>query len=244
MSDEKNYGWCLDFIDKDKVNVLCEIGSRDGLDSIYLAETLETKENYLFEPDPDLGLEIEENIINTKGSEKFNFMNIALGEESKKETFKAVDVDKYTNKGVGSFFDINFDNREKSDPDYKREPIQKEIEVEIKRYDDLSLPAPDLIAMDVQGYELSVLKGFGKIINDVYAIVLESSISENYLGGSRVLDVYKFLNKNNFKLVKNTRNDSNKGLIREALMYNLRKKKNYIPDINLLFINKTIIKNI
>ena len=64
MSDEKNYGWCLDFIDKDKVNVLCEIGSRDGLDSIYLAETLETKENYLFEPDPDLGLEIEENIIN------------------------------------------------------------------------------------------------------------------------------------------------------------------------------------
>ena len=73
---------------------------------------------------------------------------------------------------------------------------------------------------------------------------MESSISENYLGGSRVLDVYKFLNKNNFKLVKNTRNDSNKGLIREALMYNLRKKKNYIPDLDLLFINKTIIKNI
>jgi len=244
MSEEKNYGWCLDFIIKDKVNILCEIGSRDGLDSIYLAETLETKANYLFEPDPDLGIEIKENIKNTEASEKFNFMNIALGEESKKETFKAVDTDKYNNKGVGSFFDINFDNREKNDSDYKRESIQKEIEVEIKRYDDLNLPTPDLIAMDVQGYELSVLKGFGKIINDVYAIVLESSISENYFGGSRVLEVYKYLYKNNFKLVKNTRNDSNRGLIREALMYNLTRKKSYIPDINLLFINKTIIKNI
>lgn len=244
MSDEKNYDWCLDFINKNKINVLCEIGSRDGLDSIYLAETLETNENYLFEPDPDLGLEIKKNINNAKGSEKFNFINIALGEESKKETFKAVDMEKYDNKGVGSFFDINFENREKSDADYKREPIQKEIEVEIKRYDDLSLPTPDFIAMDVQGYELSVLKGFGKIINDVYAIALESSISENYIGGSRVLDVYKFLNKNNFKLVKNTRNDSNIGLIKEAFMYNLRKKKNYIPDFNLLFINKKIIKNI
>ena len=244
MSDEKNYDWCLDFINKNKINVLCEIGSRDGLDSIYLAETLETNENYLFEPDPDLGLEIKKNINNAKGSEKFNFINIALGEESKKETLKAVDMEKYDNKGVGSFFDINFENREKSDADYKREPIQKEIEVEIKRYDDLSLPTPDFIAMDVQGYELSVLKGFGKIINDVYAIALESSISENYIGGSRVLDVYKFLNKNNFKLVKNTRNDSNIGLIKEAFMYNLRKKKNYIPDFNLLFINKKIIKNI
>lgn len=244
MNDESNYNWCLDFINKDKVNILCEIGCLDGLDSIYLSETLQTKENYLFEPDPDLGLTIEENISNTKDSEKFKFMNIALGEESKKGTFKAVDTDKYWNRGVGSFFNINFDNREKSDPDYKRDPIHKEIEIEIKRYDDLGLPAPDLIAMDVQGYELKVLKGFGKIINDVYAIVLETSISENYFGGSRVLDIFKFLNKNNFKLVKNTRNDLNRGLIKEAIIYNVRKKKNYIPDINLLFINKTKVKNI
>ena len=35
----------------------------------------------------------------------------------------------------------------------------KEIDVEIQRYDNLKLKAPDLIAMDVQGAELKVLKG-------------------------------------------------------------------------------------
>ena len=56
-----------------------------------------------------------------------------------------------------------------------------------KRYDNLKLKAPDLIAMDVQGAELKVLKGFGKDISNTYAIILETCISNNYIGGSKLL---------------------------------------------------------
>ena len=37
------------------------------------------------------------------------------------------------------FFDINFDNRDTSDDDFQRGSVQKEIDVEIQRYDNLKL---------------------------------------------------------------------------------------------------------
>ena len=96
---------------------------------------------------------------------------------------------------MGSFFDINFDNRDTSDDDFQRGSVQKEIDVEIQRYDNLKLKAPDLIAMDVQGAELKVLKGFGKDISNTYAIILETCISNNYIGGSKLLEIYNFLKR-------------------------------------------------
>lgn len=57
---------------------------------------------------------------------------------------------------------------------------------------------PTLIAMDVQGAELAVLKGFGKKLKDVKAIILETSFTENYLGGSTFGEIDKFLSRNGF----------------------------------------------
>ena len=108
----------------------------------------------------------------------------------------------------------------------------------MKRYIDLDIDIPDLIAMDVQGAELSVLKGFEEKLKEVYAVILETSISENYKGGSTFLNIYRYMKSKNFKLVINTRSHNNSGLIWEAIKYTLLRRKNYIPDINVLFINK------
>ncbi len=234
---ENNYGWCFHLLDAKKISSIAEIGSRDGLDAILLSSYFNSKSCYIFEPDPELGVLIRDNLKKSEGSTEKEFFNIALGEESKTVTFKSVDRSKYENLGVGSLHEINFDNRETTDGDYKRKSVQKDIEVEMKKYIDLDIDTPDLIAMDVQGAELSVLKGFEDKLKEVYAVILETSISENYKGGSTFLSIYRYLTSQNFKLVSNTRNDKNSGLIWEAIKYALRRRKNYIPDINLLFIN-------
>ena len=68
----------------------------------------------------------------------------------------------------------------------------------------MNLETPDLIAMDVQGAELDVLKGFEHQLNEVKFIILETNISENYIGASKFLEVHSFL-KNNFMLHLNSR---------------------------------------
>ena len=234
-----NYAWCLNHLNKDKIDIIAEIGSRDGLDSIFLNNYFNSSISYVFEADPSLIYLIEKNLETNSVDSKYRVFNLALSDEEKTGKFKAVDQKKYDNHGVGSFFDINFDNRDTSDDDFQRGSVQKEIDVEIQRYDNLKLKAPDLIAMDVQGAELKVLKGFGKDISNTYAIILETCISNNYIGGSKLLEIYNFLKKD-FKLVKNSRNDSNFKLILEAYKYNFLSEKKYIPDINLLFVNKKL----
>jgi FkbM family methyltransferase len=234
---ENNYGWCLDSIDSNRISTIAEIGSRDGLDAIFLSSHFNSKNCFIFEPDPELGNLIRDNLEKSDESTEKKFFNIALGEESKSVTFKSVDRSKYENLGVGSIFEINFDNRETTDPDYKKESIQKDIQVEMKKYIDLDIDIPDLIAMDVQGAELSVLKGFEGRLKEVYAVILETSISENYIGGSTFLSIYKYMSSQNFSIVINSRNKKNRGLIWEAMKYGILKRKNYIPDINVLFIN-------
>ena len=190
---ENNYGWCLNLLNEKKISTIAEIGSRDGLDAIFLSSRFNSKNCYIFEPDPELGDLIRDNLKKSEKSTEKIFFNVALGEESKTVTFKSVDRSKYENLGVGSLYEINFDNRETADGDYKRGNIQKDIEVEMRRYVDLDIDIPDLIAMDVQGAELSVLKGFEDRLKEVYAVILETSISENYKGGSTFLSIYRYM---------------------------------------------------
>jgi FkbM family methyltransferase len=151
--------------------------------------------------------------------------NIALGNENKEVDFLSVDKEKYNNLGVGSLFEINFHNREKSDPDFNRESVQKKVQVELKKYSSLKLETPDLIAMDVQGAELDVLKGFENLLKKVKFIISESSISENYIGGSTFLEMHKYL-KNNFKLLINSRYGKNNFKLNvDAYKYKLSEKK-------------------
>ena len=201
---KSEYSWAFDYIRSYffELEVIAEIGSRDGLDAIDLAQTFKSKFNYVFEADPDLAKEIELKISNSKKESNFFLYNLALGNQDKSVKFLAVDLEKYENKGVGSLFKINFNNREISDPDNNRQNVQKTIDVEMKRYSSLDLKTPDLIAMDVQGAELEVLKG----------LIASSRHSEK-----------------NYKLFW------------DNFKYKWSTNKKYQPDLNLFYINKSLL---
>jgi hypothetical protein len=72
-------------------------------------------------------------------------------------------------------------------------------EVEVTTLDSLALYG-DLIVINVQGVELSVLKGGFKTIAHAKAIILECNIGNLYVGDCRLEDIIEFL-KSKFTLV-------------------------------------------
>lgn len=90
--------------------------------------------------------------------------------------------------------------------EYEQYGIKKagEEQVSIKRMDTMleagMLPAPNVIKLDVQGYELEVLKGAGKYLNGVSYIIAEVSFKEYYHGQPQFLELANYLAAYNLKI--------------------------------------------
>lgn len=203
-----NYDWALDLVDKDKtleIKCVAEIGSWHGKDAIDLAMRYQAKV-YVFEPDPINYLECKKNIQSsiTKGLD-IELFDMALSDTTGIVQFHSIDSEKYPNRGASSLFEIDFSKRPDADPDARLGRVQKLVNVKASRYEDLGLRIPQLIAMDVQGAELKVLKGFGGGLSEVSAIILETSFAANYVGGSTFPQIHKFPKKMGFGYIVSTR---------------------------------------
>ena len=213
--------------------VIAEIGSRDALDAIGLAKRLDGKV-YVFEPDPINSSVCRENIEGKGAGLKLEYYEIALCTENKEIEFLSIDPDLYDNQGASGMFPINFNNRTARDPDHKRGSVQKIVKVQGRRFDGLELAPPALICMDVQGAELEVLKGFGDMIHEVKVIILEASLSENYIGGCTFAEVDEFLELKKFSLDCTDRFGEDRP--KQRWLTKLMKK--YSPDFNCIYINE------
>ena len=85
--------------------------------------------------------------------------------------------------------------------------VEREISVQVQRLDDVwssfSDSPPAFIKVDVQGYELEVLKGAGKLVYDgVLCVELEASFVPFYKGQPNLQTVFDFMFMRNFDLVK------------------------------------------
>ncbi|MDB5132571.1 MAG: methyltransferase, FkbM family [Mucilaginibacter sp.] len=83
--------------------------------------------------------------------------------------------------------------------EFEQYGIKKTAEetVNIKRVEDLIgqgiLPVPDIIKLDVQGFELEVLKGAGKYLNQVSYLIVEVSFKKYYYNQPLFLDIANYL---------------------------------------------------
>ena len=87
---------------------------------------------------------------------------------------------------------------------------EREEKVEIKKISDLirqgELPVPDIIKLDVQGFELEVLKGIGHYLNSVRYVICEVSFKEYYYDQPQFLDIANYLALNNLKVFAFSKN--------------------------------------
>jgi len=193
-----NYDWAIKFLPKEFGSIV-EVGSRDALDAIRLSEQYQCTV-ISFEPNPIQFDVCSENL------RKFDNNSVTLRPEALSDNnllidFLAIDPNKYDNSGASSFFEIDFSNRAKDDPDSGRTPVQTPIKVQAARWDSLGFPSPELLVMDCEGAELLVLKGFGKNLQDLRYTVLEVSQNAVGKGACTFKEVHQFLIKNKFKFV-------------------------------------------
>jgi FkbM family methyltransferase len=193
---ESNYSWALPFIDRENVRLVCEIGSRDGLDSVFLADWF-AAQVYCFECDP-INLEVVKGNL-AKSLSNIRLFPFALGDEDKSTIFYSIDPLRYSNRGASSFFRIDFSERNESDPDFGLGDVQNECTVKMKRYDGLKLAIPDLIVMDAEGSEMMVLRGFSQELFNVSYIVTECAVFPRKDAGASFADVRKYLKTFGFR---------------------------------------------
>lgn len=199
-----NYSWVLPYLkDKRRLNFFIEVGSRDALDSIFLARFFRAR-GVAFECVPE-NVSLCLDNIRMSGESALSVDERCLAELSGEVTFNAIDPNKHDNPGAGSLLELDFGTRDEADPDRNLKSIQKTISVKAVRFDETDYPTPHSVFMDVQGAELLVLKGFGSRISKVKNIVLETSLVSTYKTGATFWEVYGFLCTSGFKYVISNR---------------------------------------
>ncbi len=76
--------------------------------------------------------------------------------------------------------------------------FKEKVTIDVKRFEDLKINHIDFLIMDVQGFELEVLKGFGKKLNQVQFIFTEINRDELYKDNVLVKELDYFLKNKGF----------------------------------------------
>ena len=216
-----NYSWALEILEKvitkDKIQLIAEIGSRDGMDAIALAGHFEASA-IIFEPDPINFKLCSANLRLCEAELNLKLLNIALSDFSGEVDFFSIDPSLYGNRGASALYQISFDGRPLNDPDRGRASVQRRTSVEAFRFDELRLPTPDLIAMDAEGSELSILRGFGDKLKEVKVVITESSFWNYHKGGgSTFVEIDRLLSQSGFQFLASNQQKSDGKFPKQSL---------------------------
>jgi FkbM family methyltransferase len=138
-----------------------------------------------FEPNKDFEDELFEN------SDEHYMIGLGDKNDTKPYFYRKIDH------GVNSFLQTHESNEHVS----KYDEIKS---ISVKRFDslDIDISRPCLLKIDVEGYELKVLEGFGERLKEIDAVLLEYNSGENYVGQPTLKEITDILDKNGIKKMK------------------------------------------
>jgi len=81
-------------------------------------------------------------------------------------------------------------------------PMEQRYRVPVRRFDSLfpTMQGPALCKIDVEGAELSVLKGMGEQIRSLDVILVETSVTSLFQDGPELRDIMAYMAKHQFSL--------------------------------------------
>ncbi len=188
----------LKHLNKDKIKCVFEVGARYGDESIKLSEVFSNANIYSFECNP---LTVNMCREKLKNHNRIKFFNFGLGETETVLPFYSYILN---NDGASSFLKrIDFVNSQ---------VLTGFIEIKslANVMHDQNLQQIDLLCMDVQGYELNILKGCNKYLENIKYIIMEEpkkiintlylpeNVHSNYINCPTPDEIKEFMNKNNF----------------------------------------------
>lgn len=175
---------------KIEVNNFIEIGSRDGHDTYFVSHywKLDPTKCFIIEAHPVC----YNNIVTTYP--QYQTINIAASDNTGVVEFNAGVFGKEENVGISSLLDRTLSPI-----------ISEKVEVDAWRMDQMMLhlgvDSFDLAKIDVEGFALQVLKGFGDKLNSFKALQIELEVKQVWEGQSFYQDVVDYLNKFDFKIL-------------------------------------------
>jgi FkbM family methyltransferase len=162
----------LQHIEKESINTIVEVGARYGDESLELAKIFKNAKIYSFECNP---ITVEECRKKLDNQQNINFFNFGLGDKDEHLPFYSFVEN---NDGASSLYKrIDFDYTQKCTGSVQIKTINTFVK-------DNNISTIDLLCMDIQGYELNVLKGAYNFIKKIRYIIMEEPkpiIDTNYL---------------------------------------------------------------
>jgi FkbM family methyltransferase len=173
------------------IDSFIEIGSRDGHDTHFISTywNIPCENCLIIEAHPDC----YKNIINTYS--QYKTINIAASNTNGKISFNAGIIGEEPNVGKSSVLVENLHHGF----------ISKKVEVESDRMEsimqNLNIESFDLCKIDVEGFGLQVLQGFGDKIRGFKAIQIELETNQMWEGQSYYNDVVNYLKDFDFEIL-------------------------------------------
>ena len=172
-------------------NTVLDIGSNKGQFILLIENFYKDIIIHSFEPIKEL-IEKQKNFFKFK--KNIFFYNIGVGKKSTKKNF-------FITKRKDSSSFLKADNIKIKDYN-----IAEEREINIKSLDEImlnkELVCPILVKIDVQGYELEVLKGGNDFFKKIKYLIIEVSENEIYSGQSVSKEIIQYLENKNFIILK------------------------------------------
>ena len=169
---------------------ICYIGANEGQEIPDMLKCFPSSKIYCFEPQKIPFKSLNKKYGQTKNIFLFNF---GLGNEDKK-------LNIYTNNNNKNMSSSVLEPKEHL-KFHRGVTFEGMEEITIKRFRDLNIKSIDYLNIDVQGYELEVLKGFDNL-DEIKYIKTEVNRKELYKECVLVKDLDKYLKKYNFLRVK------------------------------------------
>ena len=187
------------FLDKNKVHTVIEAGARWGAESRDLSQFYPLANVYSFEPNPDT-VEVCRNEL--KDLENVKFYDYGLGDKNSELPFFSTPSGY---EGSSSFLKrIDFDKFQEQTGVIKTLRLDDFVAQE-------NIECIDLLCMDVQGFELNILKGAGEFIDKINFVIMEEptlnkwpsflpqDIHSFYIKAPSAKEIQDFMTSNGFQ---------------------------------------------
>jgi FkbM family methyltransferase len=207
----------------DDVTCICEVGARHGYESIALSQYFPEARVLSFECNPNTVEECRKNLATIPN---ITFFDHALGiKEDTLPFYSFSDI----NHGASSFYKrVDFDQTQKLTGHI---PVKTLKSVMIEH----GVSHIDLLCMDVQGFELNILKGLDDCIKKVSHIIMEEPSNNNmaeylpegvhsyYIGAPNSDEIHDFLKHAGFVEVERIVENA----VEDNVMYSRRQEPSY-----------------
>lgn len=204
--------------------VIYDIGASTGIYASCVAKLANVKSVHAFEPIRSSFEELERNM---RPFPHVTCHNVACGEQSGVQDMFV--VNSANRRDSSSLLEMNAEHKRHYTGDFEAHGEK----VTIVRLDDFvvenALPLPDVIKIDVQGFEDRVLRGGLATMAKSQFLVLEASVDPLYEGSTTIEAIYDLVHSHGFRLIglgDSHRSESGRLVQADFVFENLRKQKN------------------